>query len=443
MGIKGLNDFLRKKCPEAFVEKVKSDFKHLKIAIDSNNILYKYKCRAFKEIVNKTDVCTVEINMEEVNKKYIYHVKNFLLGLLRNQSIPIFVFDGDHVPEKSGTQDKRREDKKKMVREAEELKEKIWSLDILERTPAMTTELRKKIQNLGTLTRDDKQQIIGILSAIGIPVLIANGEAEALCAMLCIEGKVDAVFSRDTDLVAFGCPLIINEEGGYKQNNYGEVEECYKCTIFKPILSKLNMEYSTFRDLCIMSGCDFNTNIYNLGIGRSYPLLLKCGQIEDLPEKYLINIDCLKHLRCREIFTHMPSQSVCQDDEIILDINTDLTDVRDRLEMYGAEDWLQDIIPIYDSFVQETKVIIPKPPTKARSTMVLNIVKTPTLNIVNTNSNNNNNNNNSNNLVKGSSVPIITSTVATQSSPKKLTTKRTANLNKSQLDRFNQRLNKI
>jgi len=394
MGIEGLNPFLRKHCPNAFIELPGSSFKGKRIAIDSDNILFRFKSRAYKEIVNKTDVSVKEPDPDEVNKRFVYHTKNFVINLIKIGATPIFVFDGDYIVEKSKTQEKRRADKKKMIDDAEAMKMNLLEIDELERTPAMVTELRKKMQNLAQLSKDEKEMMKGILSAIGIPVLTAKGEGEQLCAMLCIEGKVDAVYSRDTDLIAFGCPFVINEPGGYIYNEKtGVSEESLQCTIFKPILSSIGLEYDTFVDLCIMSGCDFNDNIPHLGVGKAYPILQQCKRIENLPSKYHKRCtcgnakhktcqriaedyedqtECLNYKRCREIFSHSPSELICQD-EIVLDIRTDLEDSRDRLEMYGAEDWLKDIVPLYQNVIPGSNTFIAKPPSLSRSNVKLNI----------------------------------------------------------------------
>ncbi len=267
MGIKGLNTFLKKECPEAFIDIPCSDFKGKRIAIDSDNVLHRFMSRAHKEIVNKTDVVIMEPDRDDIIKRWLFHVKTFIIELINLGATPIFVFDGVYISEKSKTQEKRRADKQKMITNAEEMKMKILQIDELERTPSMVTELRKKMQNLGFIGSDDKELIRSILSAIGIPVLRATGEGEQLCAMLCIEGKVDAVYSLDTDLIAFGCPLTIREPGGFMYNHKTKsTEECFKCTVFKPILSKLNLEYKSWLDLCIMSGCDFNDNMPHLGM---------------------------------------------------------------------------------------------------------------------------------------------------------------------------------
>ena len=393
MGIKGLNAFLRKKSPSCFIELPSSYFQGKRVAIDSDNVLFRFKCRAWKEIVDQTDVTTQSIDEDLVRKRFIYHVKYYLIGLLKTGVTPIFVTDGEYIMEKSKTQLKRREDKQKLIRDAKNMKSSILELDELDRTPSMITDLRKKMHHLGSLSREDKDIVLDILSAVGIPVLRATGEGEQLCAMLCIEGKVDAVYSRDSDLTAFGCPLTINEPSGYIYNEQTKLtEEGYKCTTFKPVLRDLQMEYQCFVDLCIMSGCDFNDNIPHLGVGKSYNLLIKHNSIDELPdnlhrrstcvkhetckritEEFENQIDCLNHVRCREIFKHQPSSEICQD-EIILDINVVIDELRDRLQTYGAEDWIKDVVPLYKDLPRPSNDIIEKRPSLQRSKLKLNII---------------------------------------------------------------------
>ena len=69
MGIKGLNSFLKKRCPEAFIELPLSHFKGKRIAIDSDNVLRRFMSRAHKEIVDKTDVAVVEPNRNSIISK--------------------------------------------------------------------------------------------------------------------------------------------------------------------------------------------------------------------------------------------------------------------------------------------------------------------------------------------------------------------------------------
>lgn len=451
MGIKKLNDLLNKKCPGAFIVVPCSYFRGKRIAIDSDNVLMKLRSRAQKEVVDKTDVCMREPDPAEITKKWINHTKYFTMELLRIGATPVFIFDGKHISAKSKTQQKRRKDKQKLIDDAEEMKRKILELDELERTPGMVTELRKKMHHLIFVTSDDKVMMMGILSAIGIPVIRATGEGEQLCAMLCNEGKVDAVWSRDTDLLALGCPMTINDSAGYAYNPQTQQnEEAYKCSIFRPILSALDITFDTWRDLCLMSGTDFNDNIPHVGVTKSYDILKQCQSIDNLPAKYHVRatcvkhagckeiteeyedqVDCLNHIEGREIFGQYPSETLAQD-PIILDIDFNYENCRDQLEILGAEDWLIDVVPLFSSLPKPSTECIPKPPHLTRNAPKLSITKKPTIMIVNPN------NPTGTNLVNPNAMIPIIPIVPTipKPSPDHLTNRRIQELNNYQMQSF-------
>jgi len=316
MGINGFNPFLKKKCPQAFVELPYSYFRGKRVAVDSDNVFFKIKARSYKAVVNKTDVCVEDPDPKQVftlTKSYILEeiIKFRAFGI-----ILIFVFDGKYIDEKSATQQKRREAKQKQIKAAEDLRQQILEYDELERTPSMVTSLRKKMHHLAKgLTPEEKEEIVSLLKAMGIPVLFATEEGEKLCASLCIEGYVQAVYSRDTDILAMGCPLSFSEEAGWIHNpKIGRTERGLKCVYFAPVLQALEMDYKTFLDLCIMGGCDFNSNMPGLALTNAFKALKKCdGGIDDLPEIYDEKKQILNHVRCREIFAKQDSKDICQE----------------------------------------------------------------------------------------------------------------------------------
>jgi 5'-3' exonuclease len=67
-----------------------------------------------------------------------------------------------------------------------------------------------------------------------------------------------------------------------------------------------------------MSGCDFNTNMHGYGVAKSFALLKKYGSIDLLPTN--LDITCLNHVRCREIFSYR-----CTKDLLLNDYSNDKT----------------------------------------------------------------------------------------------------------------------
>nr|GMC80372.1 flap endonuclease GEN-like 1 isoform X1 [Ipomoea batatas] len=67
------------------------------------------------------------------------------------------------------------------------------------------------------------QECVELLELLGMPVLNAKGEAEALCAELNREGQVDACITADSDVFLFGAKCVIK----HIQPNSKEPFECY------------------------------------------------------------------------------------------------------------------------------------------------------------------------------------------------------------------------
>ncbi|CAK9145773.1 unnamed protein product [Ilex paraguariensis] len=67
------------------------------------------------------------------------------------------------------------------------------------------------------------QECVELLEHLGIPVLKARGEAEALCAQLNREGQVDACITADSDAFLFGAECVVK----HIRPNSKEPLECY------------------------------------------------------------------------------------------------------------------------------------------------------------------------------------------------------------------------
>ncbi|ONI22838.1 hypothetical protein PRUPE_2G154000 [Prunus persica] len=67
------------------------------------------------------------------------------------------------------------------------------------------------------------QECVELLELLGMPVVKAKGEAEALCAQLDAEGHVDACITSDSDAFLFGAKCVIKTF----QSNSKEPFECY------------------------------------------------------------------------------------------------------------------------------------------------------------------------------------------------------------------------
>lgn len=353
MGIKGLNLFLKKKTLSSFRKIPVYYFKGKRISFDSDNILRRFMSTAYKDVINKTDVISVNVDMKQVRKLWLIRCLDFFYSMITNGITPILVFDGQYPIEKSKKQEEKYKKKQELYKDVSDTKLEYQNMDILMRTPTMLVELRKKMAKLHYLSKDDKTVFINIISSLGIPCLFAAGEGEKLCSMLALENKVDAIYTKDTDAIVFGTPIVINEFGNKYYNETLETYEyVFECLTFNNILSNLELEYKTFVDLCIMSGCDYNENIYRVGTGNAYKILKKCLTIDNIPSQYDNRKSILNTEACRNLFTIVPSESIITN-KLILDINLDISNSKTFLEEYNLMDYYGKYEYAYKAFNYE------------------------------------------------------------------------------------------
>jgi flap endonuclease-1 len=313
MGIKGLNKFIKDNSDGAFFMMAISQLKGKKIAVDAYGWMFSNMVICRQKVINRTDVSINELDKFEITKEFLLTLTNFILKWINNSITPIFVFDGKNKPvEKNEVKEERYQKQKEKKEEIDAIYENMKT-DILANPASLISDLRKKLSNYNPIDRDIIETFKSFLDCIGIPWLLAEGDAEQLCSSLCIEGKVAAVFSNDTDSLAHGAPLVINGiSKGYHKDEVGKKITMLDCVRLDKSLKGLNMTYQTFLDLCIMCGCDFNnhTNMKGYAAIKAYQLLLPYGNIDKIPKSTKYDITCLNHKRCREIFGYKPSEKL-------------------------------------------------------------------------------------------------------------------------------------
>lgn len=396
MGIEGLNPFIKKKAPDAFFTLPISRLVGKKVAIDAYDWMYANMAISRKKVIAKTDVTTNEPDINEIRQDFLKAVLNFALKWINNNITPIFVFDGKKKPVekdqiKAGRYEKQKEKRKKIDDIYLEMKG-----DVLENSNHLVDELRRALSNYLPVNSEDIDSFKSLLTNLGIPWLQAEGDAEPLCSSLCIEGKVAAVFSSDTDNLAYGCPLVIyNFSKGYHVDELGRKTLVMECMRIDKVLEGLNITYRTFVDLCIMCGCDFNGNTHMPGYAaiKSFNLLYQHKSIDKIPPSEKYDTSILNHKRCREIFTYISSDKIIVGD-ILLDLDkSKILSSNKYLEKIGLIDELEKIYGTFTKFSGSKDGLIEdlnlKPIDFSKPKLRIRII--------NTNNNNNNNNNSNNN----------------------------------------------
>ncbi|KAL7324122.1 Rad2 nuclease [Mucor circinelloides] len=192
-----------------------------------------------------------ELALNQPTDSYVTYFMNFM-GLFKYYNVtPIVVFDGLDLPLKQGTNDERRSNRQEALKEGLT----FYSNGEIEKA-------KKNFKKSVTITHDMIIDVLRKLSAEKIQCIVAPNEADAQLTHLAKTGKVDAVITEDSDLLAFGCPKII-----YKMNLYGQGTEITMDQVINNENSVFhNYDIETIRHICILSGCDYLPSIKQVGL---------------------------------------------------------------------------------------------------------------------------------------------------------------------------------
>ena len=304
MGIHNLNKFLRKKCPNIFKNIHISEFAYKKVAIDITLFLCKFK-----------SIC---------GEKWVSAFINLVASLRRNEIHCVFIFDNGSPIEKTLEREQRRKQQeiiKKKVIILENALEKYKITKVIDpviielynkmspsekptkrllgggdsiNMASVETKIKKMRNYILNICEDDFILAKKLFDILNVPYYLATLEAECTCADLCKRGIVDAVLTEDTDVLAYGSPIFLSK---IDTSN----DTCVQIN-YKDVLKELNINSDEFLDLCIMFGCDYNTNINKIGIATAYKYITKYRSIDEIEKQLKIDVSVLKHIRCRELF---------------------------------------------------------------------------------------------------------------------------------------------
>jgi len=235
MGIKHLNKFLREEAQSSIKFISLDELSGKKISIDISIYMYKY-------------------SSEGVLLENIY----LMLSTFRHFNIiPIFIFDGKPPPEKKELLLKRKEDKQDAEMEYNKLKKQLENnvIDDNEKQEVINSMdlLKKKFVHISKNDIDDVKLLI---RAYGATYYDAPGEADELCALLVIKNKVWACLSEDMDMFVYGCSRVIRY-----LSLLNRTAVLYDT---KGILNNLGITQKELREICVISGTDYNCNNNNL-----------------------------------------------------------------------------------------------------------------------------------------------------------------------------------
>jgi flap endonuclease-1 len=248
-----------------------SDLRGKRLAVDGNGELYQ-----FLALIRLRDGSPLMDSRGRITS----HLSGLFYRTTRLISdygaLLVFVFDGRPPHLKQSEIARRR-----MVRERYEA----------ERAAAIESGDLAKAWSKATMTsrlsRDMVDEARRLLELMGLPVLLAPGEAEAQASHMARAGTVWAAASKDYDCLLFGTPrlqrflTITGREFLPSKGVFRAIAPELIETDF--MLHEYGITREQLVDLAILVGTDFNEGVRGIGPKKALKLVQEYGLIENMP----------------------------------------------------------------------------------------------------------------------------------------------------------------
>jgi flap endonuclease-1 len=282
MGIRGLNKLISSYATSC-IEKIELKcLRGARIAIDTSILIHKFKYGRLN------------------SNAHIYGFLNRCLLYVRAGIIPVFVFDGKPLPEKSHTLHRRRRKNLKLEQQLNDVKSELDTTTMGHSKEKLLNQMESLKRKVCTVTQKDHEEIQTLLSYLGFETISSKNEAENLCVLLQKLGFVDYTYSDDTDVFALGCERIL-------RNHH---HDSFHLIHLSDILSTLKLSYEQFLDLCILCGCDYCPSLPRMTFERAYEYIIKYKTIENVLENVSMEAPgrfMLQYKQARNVF-HLPDK---------------------------------------------------------------------------------------------------------------------------------------
>ncbi len=214
-----------------------------RVAIDAFNWIYQ-----FLSIIRQPDGEPLKDSQGRVTS-HLSGLYYRTLKLLEAGIKPVYVFDGEPPAFKKATNDQRRSIREEAAREWREALEKK-DFEGAKKAAQRSTQINEEI------IAGSKQ----LLEAMGIPVVQAESEGEALCSLMVREGDAYAVATQDYDSLLFGATRLVRNLSitGRRKRGSGYIDVKPEMIVLRELLDKLGITQDQLILLGIVIGTDFN-----------------------------------------------------------------------------------------------------------------------------------------------------------------------------------------
>lgn len=262
MGVRYLNNLIGERCKSALTIHHLDAYAHKTIVIDTS--IYIYQFLGENALMENMYLMMAQFKLHNIT--------------------PIFVFDGAAPQEKQHTIRDRESSRKcaelnyvrasaKLTTVREQLQQQTsctqhsdaagagaaemleYSDNVVDTMETAIYELRKQcVRVRGCEITDVKR----LMRAFDMRYIDADGESDNMCAQIVKMGIAHACMSNDMDMLLYGCPRVLRHFN-IDQETVIEYELCR-------ILDLLDVSICEFREICILSGTDYNPNNFEPGI---------------------------------------------------------------------------------------------------------------------------------------------------------------------------------
>ncbi|GAW13399.1 hypothetical protein ANO14919_027840 [Xylariales sp. No.14919] len=306
--------------------------------------------------------CAIELAQGKPTRKYVDFAMNRVRMLKHFGVTPYLVFDGDFLPSKAATEasrSKRREHGKKL------------GLELLK--AGKPSQAHQELQKAIDVTPEMARHLIEALKKANIPYVVAPYEADAQLVYLERQGITSGIISEDSDLLVFGAKRLITKLDQYGQCvevNRRDFNACRE-------VSFIGWDDRLFRQMAILSGCDYLDSIPSLGLKTAHRLLRKHKTVERIIRtlrfegKHRIPADYLTLFHQAEQ-TFLYQWAFCPTTKQLVNLTTLPPDLSlDQLSFIGSfvEPQLAQRIAVGDiNPITKQEIVIPTPPSPRKRT---------------------------------------------------------------------------
>ncbi|GLE06235.1 hypothetical protein PINS_up015477 [Pythium insidiosum] len=204
------------------------------------------------------------------------------VDLLRHCGIRdvVLVFDGQRLPLKASTHDKRQELKQENRRLAVQLMADARRQPTEDDRQAQVAKAFQHFQRAVSITPEIVSNVMQGLRNANVRFVVAPFEADAQMVWMCREGLASAIVTEDSDVLVYcvaasvDCPVLFKLDDGGMVHALSRLSLHRKCKGSANTFLK-RLEHLTTSDkqaarmfvqVCALSGCDFLDSLPNMGV---------------------------------------------------------------------------------------------------------------------------------------------------------------------------------